>query len=335
MRSEILELLRNTSEYVSGQELCHKFGVSRTAVWKAIESLKKDGYNIEAVRNRGYKLVDAGEDVFCQRELDACLAESGLVTKALFFEEIGSTNTEAKKMAEEGEGEGLLLVADRQTSGRGRRGREWVSPSGKNAYYTLMLKPQFAPDKAPMLTLVMAMAVAKAIKDLQPASAKGEDKQVTIKWPNDILIGDKKICGILTEMSAENDYIHYVVIGVGINIKPQDFDEEIKDKATCIDAEWNIKTKRCELIGNIMKHFEKYYREFIKKEDLSGLKKEYEKLLVNAGREVLVLDPKGEYKGKALGITDTGELIVKKKNGATVEVYAGEVSVRGIYGYGR
>ncbi|MBR6909594.1 MAG: biotin--[Lachnospiraceae bacterium] len=160
-----------------------------------------------------------------------------------------------------------------------------------------------------------------------------EERSVKIKWPNDVLIGGRKICGILTEMSAENDYIQYVVIGVGLNIKPQEFAEEIADKATSIDTQWGITTKRCKLVADIMRYFEKYYKEFLRGESLGGLKSKYESFLINKGRGVLVLDPKGEYTGKALGINDGGELIVKKENGETVEVYAGEVSVRGIYGY--
>lgn len=344
MKSEILKLLKSTNEYISGQELCEHFGVSRTAIWKAIDGLKKDGYEIEAVRNRGYKLSEGESDVFCQRELTDRTADIPLIKEAIFFEEIGSTNTEAKRRAEEGAEEGLLLVANRQTAGKGRRGRSWISPAGKNAYYTLLLRPDISPEKAPMLTLVMALAVASALEDVyesvvcegrngDKASGKSRDKSVKIKWPNDVLINGKKICGILTEMSAENDYIQYVVIGVGLNIKPQKFDKEIADKATSIDAEWNITTLRCKLVADIMRYFEKYYKEFLKEESLSGLKAEYENLLVNKGRDVCVLDPKGEYTGKALGINDGGELIVEKENGERNAVYAGEVSVRGIYGY--
>ncbi|MCR4617238.1 MAG: biotin--[acetyl-CoA-carboxylase] ligase [Lachnospiraceae bacterium] len=345
MKSKILELLRSTNEYVSGQEICEKFGVSRTAVWKAVESLKKDGYVIEAVRNRGYKLEDTGVDIFNKRELCRALNGNGLISKAEFFEEIGSTNTEAKRLADEGEDEGLLLVADRQLSGRGRRGRDWISPSGKNVYYTLMLKPGILPNKAPMLTLVMALSVASAIEDLRKEAEGAKETsgvckkqnddlpKVSIKWPNDILIGGKKVCGILTEMSAENDYIHYVVIGVGINVKLQHFDKEIKDKATSIDEAFGSATNRCNLVGRIIAYFEKHYKAFLENEDLSLLKAEYESFLINKDKEVKILDPKGEYVARAIGINDIGELTVKKENGEIIQVYAGEVSVRGIYGY--
>ncbi len=332
MKSEILSLLKSTNEYISGQELCEHFGVSRNAVWKAVESLKKDGYRIEAVRNRGYRLTDDGEDVFCQREMDAVLKGNSLIRQVRFFGEIGSTNSEAKRLAEEGEEEGILLVADRQTSGRGRRGRSWISPKGKNVYFTLMLRPDISPEKAPMLTLVMAVAVASAISELYTEDIP-EEKRVSIKWPNDILIGKKKVCGILTEMSAEKDYIHYVVIGVGINVRKQDFDPEISDRAGSIDGEWGSYLGRSKLVGRVMDHFSRLYEGFLRAQDLSALREKYERFLVNKDREVLILDPQGEYSGTALGIDDMGELMVRRTDGEIVKVYAGEVSVRGIYGY--
>ncbi len=333
MKSEILELLRSTTEYVSGQELCERFGVSRTAVWKAIESLKKDGYTIEAVRNRGYKLSDEDADIFNERELAREFEKSKFIRKSFFYETIGSTNTEAKRLADEGEAERILVAADRQVSGKGRRGREWVSPAGKNVYFSLMLKPDIYPEKAPMLTLVMAMAVAKVLNHMRPASTEKDIPEVNIKWPNDILIGGKKVCGILTEMSVENTYIHYVVIGVGINVKRQSFEKEISATASSVEKEWGISVNRCNLVGNIMKAFEEYLESFLEKKDLSGLREEYESFLINMNREVRILDPKGEYNAVARGINTTGELIVKKEDGQIVNIYAGEVSVRGIYGY--
>jgi BirA family biotin operon repressor/biotin-[acetyl-CoA-carboxylase] ligase len=328
MRTEILELLRNTNEYVSGQELCERFGVSRTAVWKAIDGLKKDGYNIVAVRNRGYRLITDFQDIFSERELVRSLRDNKLVKKVCFFESIGSTNTEAKKMAEDGEESGVIVAADMQTSGRGRRGRTWISPDGRNVYFTLMLKPEFAPDRASMLTIIMALSVARSISYIS-----GGRKNVSIKWPNDILIDGKKVCGILTEMSVENYYIQYVVIGVGINVKQQEFSPEVSQNATSIDAELGGVTDRSGLVGNIMRHFDKIYSLFLKTGDLSEIREEYENFLINKGREVCILDPAGEYRGRALAITDTGELVVEKSGGEIVNVYAGEVSVRGIYGY--
>lgn len=352
MKNQILELLRDSTDYVSGQELCEHFAVSRTAVWKAVEQLKKDGYIIEAVRNRGYRLVTAGNDVYNKAEIDASIDTQYIGRNSFFYNIIGSTNTEAKRLAEEGAVDGTVIVADRQTAGKGRRGRSWISPEGSNIYFSLLLKPDFNPSQAPMLTLVMALAVAEAIdsviKDIGANQNKndgtdkniGADKntgtnscEVKIKWPNDIVINGKKVCGILTEMSVERDYIQHVVIGTGINVKRQKFDAEFAEHASSVEEEIDSFVSRSRLIGLIMNAFEKHYEEFKKTGTLNSLKNEYEQYLVNINREVCVLDPKGEYTGIAQGINDNGELLVRTKDGKVLEVYAGEVSVRGIYGY--
>lgn len=338
MKAKILALLRERADYVSGQELCEIFGVSRTAVWKAIGQLKKEGYVIEAVQNRGYKLCAEERDLYGADELASRINTKWVGRPAFFYDSIGSTNAQAKIDAENGASDGTLIVADRQTAGRGRRGRSWESPAGINIYYTLILKPQFAPDKASMLTIVMAMAVAEGISrtldtlqgDMQ---ADISDVQIGIKWPNDIVTNGKKVCGILTEMSVERDYIQNVVIGVGINVREQEFAPEIADKATSLEAEYGKQISRCTLIGNIMEAFEKDYEKFCINENLSELLNHYNSMLVNMNRDVCVMDPNGEYNGIARGINEEGELIVETADGCTRQVYAGEVSVRGIYGY--
>ena len=325
MKSEILTLLRDRGDYVSGQELCQRFGVSRTAVWKAINQLKKEGYRIEAVQNRGYLLL-AEEEVYSQNALKSRMGTAWAGHPVSFYKTLDSTNLQAKRDAEGGAPEGALVVADMPTAGRGSRGRSWQSPEGVNAYFTLLLRPEYTPDKATMVTLVMALAVAEGIRETCGIQAQ-------IKWPNDVVIHGKKTCGILCEMSLESDYIHYIVAGTGINVGQQELPAEIAETATCLEAECGKKISRAVLIANIIKAFEGYYEKFKDTLDLSGLQQEYEGLLVNKGKEVRVLDPKGEYSGVAEGITDTGELLVRLTDGSVTEVYAGEVSVRGIYGY--
>ena len=325
MKSEILALLRERGDYVSGQELCERFGVSRTAVWKAIGQLKKEGYRIEAVQNRGYLLVEE-QELFGQYELESRMDTAWAGHPVTCYDVLDSTNLKAKLDAEHGAGQGALVVADMQTAGRGRRGRAWSSPPGTNVYYTLILKPDIAPDKASMLTPLMGLAVAEGIRWTCGLEAQ-------IKWPNDIVINGKKVCGMLAEMSLERDFIHYVVIGVGINVGLQEFPEEIAATAACLQRECGKKVPRAELIVNIMHAFEKNYEIFRKRGDLSGLIEQYGSLLVNNGREVRVLDPKGEFQGIARGINELGELLVEREDGTVTAVYAGEVSVRGIYGY--
>ena len=200
MKTEILTLLRETDGYVSGQELCEKFGVSRTAVWKAINQLKEAGYEIEAVQNKGYRLVSV-PDILSESELQSVRKTRWIGEKIAFFDVVDSTNTRAKQLAEEGAPNGTYVIAERQDAGKGRRGRGFDSPAGQGIWMTLVLKPEIDPNHASMITLVTALAVSKAITDMTGRPAG-------IKWPNDIIMSGKKVCGILTEMSAQFDYVN-------------------------------------------------------------------------------------------------------------------------------
>lgn len=330
-KSDILTCLRNSEDYVSGQQLCDRLGVSRTAVWKVINQLKEEGYQIESVSRKGYRLVESPEDVFSLSEIASRLQTRWAGRKLHFFASTGSTNPDAKRFAEEGEPHGTTVVADRQTAGRGRRGRSWASPPGKSIYFTIVVRPEFAPDKASMITLVMALSVAQAIEEVAGLPAQ-------IKWPNDIVVHKKKVCGILTEMSMtpEMDEIQFVVAGVGVNTNhnsQEEFPEEIRETATSLKIESGRQIDRAGLLERILARFEENYDCFEKMQDLSALRKDYQAHLINMDAQVLVLDPAGEYTGISRGISQTGELIVERENGERVLVYAGEVSVRGLYGY--
>lgn len=325
MKAEILAWLRESDKFVSGQELCNRFGVSRTAVWKVINQLKKEGYRIEAVQNKGYHMVSS-PDLLSKYELESRLNTQWLGKEIVYKDVVGSTNAEVRKMAEDGAKDGLLVVADSQTMGKGRRGRTWESPKGTNLYFSMLLKPNFAPDKASMITLVTAYSVAKVIREMTGLDAK-------IKWPNDIVVGKKKVCGILTEMSMERDYIHHVVVGIGINVNEETFPVELEEMATSLKNEKGSLVSRANLLSAILLQFEEDYLKFLAMEDLRPFLDEYNKILVNKGALVKVLDPKGEFSGIAGGIGADGRLIVFKENGQIEQVYAGEVSVRGMYGY--
>lgn len=325
MKEEILKMLRETDGYISGQELCNKFGVSRTAIWKVMKQLKEAGYNIEAQQNKGYHIVSA-PDVMDAAELKSIWKPKWVGCEILYFDSIDSTNTKAQELAEKGYPSGTLVVADKQIAGKGRRGRNWESPSGCGIFMTLMLKPDINPNNASMLTLVSALAVAKALADITGKDAK-------IKWPNDIVIDGRKVCGILTEMSAQFDYINNIVIGIGINVNNSSFPEEISATASSLRLlSGGKKYRRAEIIEKIMEYFEKYYSIFLETEDLSALVNEYDAMLVNMKRQVKVLDPKEPFEGTAMGITKTGELIVDTWESRKL-VSSGEVSVRGIYEY--
>lgn len=325
MKTEILKLLREHDGYVSGQEICQQFQVSRTAVWKVINQLKEDGYQIEAVRNKGYCITKCPE-VLSKEELESLMDTQWAGKAIVYYETTDSTNVRAKRLAEEGAEHGMLVVADRQESGKGRRGRSWDSPRAGNIYMSLLIRPDFSPIKAPMLTLVMAYSVAQVI-------LKKEELNVKIKWPNDIVLNKKKVCGILTEMSAEIDYVNHVVIGVGMNVNEKEMAPEYSQTGTSLYIEGKQPVKRGELVAEIMKAFEENYELFLKTEDLSGIQDGYNQLLINEDRDVLVLEPGQEYQAHALGINRHGELMVRKEDGTIENIFAGEVSVRGVYGY--
>lgn len=324
MRTKILTMLRATDGSVSGQELCNQLGVSRTAVWKVMNQLKEDGYVIEAAQNKGYHLVSA-PDVMNEAELQSNRKSAWAGKEILYFDTIDSTNTKAKELAELGYPSGTLVVADKQVAGKGRRGRSWESPENTGIFMTLLVKPEINPNHASMLTLVSALAVAKAI-----TAVTGEKAE--IKWPNDIVINGKKICGILTEMSAQFDYINHIVIGIGINVHNEEFPEELKEMASSIYLETNQHYHRADIIESFLVYFESYYERFLETEDLSKMVGEYNGMLVNMSKMVKVLDPKEPFEGKAMGITKNGELVVDTWESRKL-VSSGEVSVRGIYGY--
>ena len=294
-------------------------------MWKAINQLKEAGYEIEAQQNKGYRLM-AAPDLMTEAEIKSLMHTEWVAKEVLYFDTIDSTNTKAQELAEKGYPSGTLVVADKQESGKGRRGRSWVSPSGTGIFMTLMIKPDINPNNASMLTLVAALAVAKAI-----TSVTGEE--ALIKWPNDIVINGKKVCGILTEMNAQFDYINHIVVGIGINVHNESFPEEISQMASSLMIEAGGKRfHRAQIIAETMSYFEQYYDTFLKTQDLSALVREYDELLVNRNKSVRVLDPKEPFDGKAMGITPKGELIVDTWESRKL-VSSGEVSVRGIYGY--
>lgn len=325
MKSEILSVLRNTEGYVSGQELCERFGVSRTAVWKGINQLKNEGYQIEAIQNKGYRLCGYPESI-SGTELESRLETKWIGKNLICLNEVDSTNDYLKKLAEEGAQHGTLVVSDYQSGGKGRRGRSWVTPHGTAVAMSILVRPKLAPDKASMMTLLAGMSVAKSVKKVTGLDVK-------IKWPNDVTVNGKKISGTLTEMSMELGAIHYIVIGTGINANVMEFPEEVKDIATSLAIEKGEKIDRAAIICAHMQAFEDYYERFMEYGDMRLLKDEYEEMLVNRNRQVRVLEPGNEYTGIARGIDELGQLLVEKEDGQIVKVYAGEVSVRGLYQY--
>ncbi|MBR6391530.1 MAG: biotin--[Lachnospiraceae bacterium] len=254
-----------------------------------------------------------------------------------YYDETDSTNARIGELAGAGAPDGTLAVADKQTAGRGRRGRGWDSPPGMNIYMSLLLRPDMDPSDAPMITILMALAVCESVTEVTGGENAGDDTPAArIKWPNDIVIRGRKVCGILTEMNMEAGRISGVIVGVGINVNQGErtlFPEEIRDTATSLKLECCHAIDRSILIAMIMERFEDLYGRFTDSGDLAYLTDRYDELLVSRDREVRVLDPQGEYTGISRGIDDRGELLVETPDGEVHRVYAGEVSVRGLYGY--
>lgn len=244
----------------------------------------------------------------------------------IYEEQVDSTNEVAKRAGDAGAEHGAVFRADRQSAGKGRRGRSWYSEAHDNLYFTILLRPKLAPEKASMLTLVMAYAVAQAVRE--ETGLEG-----LIKWPNDIVVHGKKVCGILSEMKLAGTAVDYCVVGVGVNVGQKHFAEDIQDKATSLAVEAGRSVETNVLLQKILYFFEQEYECFMDAQNLEPMQAQYNALLINKDKQVRVLDPKGEYEGIARGITKTGELLVEVPGSLCKKVYAGEVSVRGLYGY--
>ena len=276
-----------------------------------------------------------------------CLENIDANCPIYYYDVIDSTNTEAKRLAASGifremekgaffgncqrenissGNDKILILAEEQMEGRGRRGRSWESPNGTSVSMSLLLRPEISPDRASMLTLVMGLSVVEGLWHAFSV-------QTQIKWPNDVIINKKKLVGILTEMGMQGMEIEYIVIGVGINVNVVDFPEELVDKATSLRLELGYPMEREKLITAILRAFDRNYQDFLKTQDLIVLQERYEAVMANLNQSVRVLQPGSEYEGTAVGINTMGELLVEKKDGTCEAVYAGEVSVRGLYSY--
>ncbi len=324
MKDKLLELLTESEEHISGEWISKQLGVSRTAVWKAMNKLKSDGYIIESISNRGYKLISKTERITREGVLLALKSED-LFDEVFVYETIDSTNNELKRLHMTTAFNSALAISEEQTAGKGRRGRLWSSDKGDGLWMSMLLKPEIVPVQAPMLTLVAGLAVCEAIEEIT-------GKEPGIKWPNDIVLDGRKVCGILTEMSAEIESVNYVVIGTGINVNQASFDDEIKDMAVSIREMTGRVMDRIELLTAFVRHFKKRYGQFLETKNLIGMIEDYQKRCVNVDKPVKILWPDRTVEGKGLAISPNGELVVEV-DGEIQKISSGEVSVRGLYGY--
>ncbi|MEW6661825.1 MAG: biotin--[acetyl-CoA-carboxylase] ligase [Bacillota bacterium] len=321
MKKDILILLRrHAGEYLSGEDLSRQLGVSRTAVWKHIQSLRDAGYQIDSQPRRGHCLVAVPDKLYPQ-EISAGLTAGRIGQAIHYFEEVRSTNEEARRLAERGAEEGTLVLAESQTGGKGRLGRHWLSPAGKGVWLSLILRPPIQPAKAPHLTMVAAVAAARAVEEASGLKAG-------IKWPNDILVNGKKVCGILTELKAEAERVHYAVVGIGLNVNlsPADLPPELHATATSLAIETGHPVSRVLLTQGLLVHLEAFYTGYLA-QGFGLIKEAWEKMNVTLGRPVQVTAPEGRFSGIALDIDADGALLVAGEGGIRA-FYAGDVTLR-------
>lgn len=327
MKDNILELLKNSNDcFLSGEKISKELGVSRSAIWKYINLLKAEGYCFESSSKKGYRLISS-PDILTPEEIIGKLSTRFIGKKLIHFDTIDSTNMKAKELAALGEQDGAVIISEEQTAGRGRLGRHWISPKYKGIWMSIILRPEVNPMFASRVTLIAAAAVHNAtcqcgIKTL-------------IKWPNDIVINNKKVCGILTEMSAELNKIHYLVIGIGINVNTDksEFPDELSSSATSLKIESSKTIDRKELVCNILNNFELLYDEFIKDNSIKNSIDICRNNSVLLGKEVRIINGNKEIKAKALDINNEGELLIERDDGSIEALFSGEVSMRGLYGY--
>ncbi|SCY99676.1 biotin--[acetyl-CoA-carboxylase] ligase [Alkaliphilus peptidifermentans] len=325
MKNKILqELISQQGAYISGESLAEKCNVSRTAIWKQINALKKDGYIIETANRRGY-LLKENDDMLLPAEIQANLNTSEIGKKIIHFQSIDSTNTYAKEIAEKMPS-GTIIVSEEQLGGKGRMGKDWTSPKGEGIWMSVILKPHIPPEEGSKLTQIAAAAVCEGIRSITGLNA-------LIKWPNDVVVGGRKVCGILTEMVAEINQIHYLIVGPGINVNNSRFDESLSNIATSLYLEKGEKIHRKKLLCEIINKFDQLYNDFITE---GTLKKSIDICRMNSaliGREIIIHQGGKKIKAKALDITEDGLLEVIYEDGSKSKIISGEVSIRGKNGY--
>lgn len=324
MRDKIIEVILDSgTNFVSGEELSKKLGISRTAIWKHINILREEGYDIESVNKKGYRLIGSPKDLLNPQNIYHNLKTQIIGKNVIHLESVDSTNDYLKKIGNDAQ-EGTVVISEEQTKGKGRLGRNWQSKSKEGIWMSIILKPDIIPYKAPFITLIAGAAIVKALNNLQVPAR--------IKWPNDIIINNKKVSGILTELSAEIERINYVVVGIGMNVKNLDFEKELEEKATSLHKE-NYYLSRVEIVSQILYEFENLYNDYIVndyKEDTIKICKEYSAIL---NKDIYVI--KGDEKElvKCVDISNNGNLIVRDSNNNVREILSGEVSIRGVKGY--
>lgn len=319
----ILGILRDSRDYISGEEISAELGVSRSAVWKIIEKLREKGYIIDAVSNRGYRLSES-IDLPISDEIHRHLNTECFGSEIVYMKTVDSTNDLAMTLARQGAAHGTVVTTDQQTRGRGRKGRRWISPPGDNLYLSIILRPEVSPAEASQIPILSVIASVRALNRMV------SDLQFNIKWPNDIYCYGKKISGTLCEMKAEIDRVNYVVVGTGINVNMKPTDDSIRNIATSLLMETGSEYSRVKTAVFLLEEFERIYNEWLSKGDLGFIIDEWNRYSMLRNMQVDVRTTTKIISGKAAGIANNGALKLELPDGSVRMVYAGDATLHGI-----
>ena len=323
MDGRIIDIFKKSKgEFVSGQALSNMMKVTRTAVWKHIEGLRREGYIIVSTPSKGYRLIDV-PDRLSVPEIKRTIKTRLIGEEVLIFDEVDSTNQIAMEMGAKGGEDGLVVIAESQLHGKGRLGRTWISPRGVNLYVSVLLRPEFSPHQASVLTMMASVAAAAAISKTTGLDAK-------IKWPNDILVEQKKVSGILTEMNAEEEKINYVVIGIGINVnmKKEDLPGNLRMPATSLMESLGRRVDRIEVLCAFLESLDSNYED-LKNRGIMSIVQKWRMLCSTLNKRIKVVLPGEVIEGVAEDITPEGGLVVRIGEELTKVIYAGDISVLG------
>ena len=316
----LLACLKETpGRWISGESISNRLGISRTAVWKQINNLRGDGHKIQSAPRKGYRLEQSA-DILSADEISSCLTTRIMGRPSIVvFKQTDSTNQQAKLLAVQGAPEGTTVAAESQTSGRGRRGRTWLSPSGQGLCLSIILRPPLAPAQAPQITLMAAVAIARTLE------AWGV--QANIKWPNDILVEDRKIAGILTEISTEMDQVDWVVVGLGLNVNTpaHKIPSAIRGQATSVQIQKGHPLSRTELLCDLLHSFETCYEQ-LKAEGFGPIMKQWRRMSDIIGQQVFVDVMGTRHRGTVAAVDDDGVLILEDEEGRTRRIFSGDVT---------
>ncbi len=321
---QLLQMLAD-GEYLSGEDMSKRLNITRAAVWKRIQVLREQGFDIQSAGKKGYHLVwpaDTLEPAFVQLHLETAWAGQ---PPMLYEKSMTSTNTVLKQAAENGAAHGTVALCQAQTAGKGRRGRAWVSPEGQGLWVSLLIRPKLAPANAQLITFAAAIAMAEAVE-------KETGLSIGIKWPNDLVVNGKKICGILLELSGDVESIAYVVVGTGLNVGSKAYPPELSDRASSLEDALGYTISRAAVLRSYLQTIEKYIG-LLEAKGLAGIWEAYQSKSCTIGCTVKVEGNGENFQGIANGLDENGALLVKLEDGTIRRVLAGDVSVRGVMGY--